>query len=33
MEHGLIDGIVARKDLRHKLGILLGYLLTSSTHP
>ncbi len=33
LEHGLIDGIVARKDLRHKLGTLLGYLLTSSPRP
>jgi acetyl-CoA carboxylase carboxyl transferase subunit beta len=33
LEHGLIDGIVARKDLRHKLGTFLGYLLTSSSRP
>ena len=27
MEHGLVDDIVARKDLRGKLGKLLAYML------
>lgn len=32
-DHGLLDDIVHRKALRHKLGTLLGYLLTSSPRP
>jgi acetyl-CoA carboxylase carboxyl transferase subunit beta len=28
LEHGLIDGIVVRKDLRGKLGKLLSYMLS-----
>jgi acetyl-CoA carboxylase carboxyl transferase subunit beta len=28
LEHGLIDGIVVRKDLRGKLGKLLAYMLS-----
>ena len=27
LEHGLVDSIVARRDLRAKLGELLGYMM------